>query len=376
MDCKKCHKPIPEGSAFCNWCGTPQETKRQKRLRGNGNGTVYKRGRTWTAKVILGWRADDGKLLPISTTKGGFATKREATDHLPALRGDKQTRKTLAEYWDIWERDNLPKLSQSKQTAYRIAYRKLGKLVHRDIAKLDISDLRNAVAESATSFYTARDIKTVLMHLYKLAGADQVANGALPSYIVLPDKQETEQTPFSNDELVRLWTAYSDGDTLVGYILLMIYSGMMPGELLGARKAMVDLEGQRIIGAGIKTHERKKSDIMIADFMVPVVASLLEYSQGVKLLTMNKDNFSTAYYDALERCQCRRLPPYSCRHTTATALAIGNNIAPSIIRKVMRWSTTRMLDRYAHPTSKDALGAVNVLAPAINKLSTDGDEMA
>lgn len=374
MNCKKCHKPIPESSAFCNWCGTAQETKRQKRLHGNGLGTVYKRGRTWTAKVILSWRAEDGRLLPISATKGGFATKREATDYLPALRGDKQERKTLAEYWDIWERDNLPKLSTSKQTAYKIAYRKLGNLVHRDIAKLDISDLRTAVAESATSYYTARDIKTLLMHLYKLAGADQVANGALPSYIVLPDKQETEQTPFSNDELVQLWTAYSDGDTFVGYILLMIYSGMMPGELLGARKAMVDLDGQRIIGAGIKTHERKKSDIVIADFMVPVVASLLEYSTGVKLITMNKDNFYIAYYDALERCHCRRLPPYSCRHTTATALAIGNNIAPSIIRKVMRWSTTRMLDRYAHATSSDALEAVNVLAPTINKLSTDADQ--
>ncbi len=371
MNCKKCNKAIPDGSAFCNWCGALQEAKRQRRLRGNGTGTVYKRGRTWTAKTILGWRSEDGRLLPVSATKGGFSTKREAIEHLPQLRGEKQERKSLGDYWELWERDNLPQLSQSKQTAYRIAYRKLGKLVHRDITKLDIADLRNAVSGGATSYYTARDMKTLLAHLYKLAGADQVANGALPTYIVLPEKQETEQTPFNNNELVSLWTAYSEGDTFIGYILLMIYSGMMPGELLGARKAMIDLEGQRIIGAGIKTRERKKTDIVIADFMVPVVASLLEFSTGTKLLTMNKDHFYTAYYEALERCQCRKLPPYSCRHTTATALAIGNNIAPSIIRKVMRWSTTRMLDRYAHASSQDALGAVNVLAPDIKKQSTD-----
>ena len=53
------------------------------------------------------------------------------------------------------------------------------------------------------------------------------------------------------------------------------------------------------------------------------------------------------------------MPPYSCRHTTATALAIDRNIAPQTIKRVMRWSTTKMLDKYAHPDQTDALKAVN-----------------
>ena len=57
----------------------------------------------------------------------------------------------------------------------------------------------------------------------------------------------------------------------------------------------------------------------------------------------------------------RHLAPYSCRHTTATALAITEGIAPQTIKKVMRWSTTRMLDRYAHPTQNDALAAVDTI---------------
>ena len=56
---------------------------------------------------------------------------------------------------------------------------------------------------------------------------------------------------------------------------------------------------------------------------------------------------------------CRDLPPYSCRHTTATALAITKNIAPQTVTKIMRWSSAKMLDRYAHPDQKDALKAVN-----------------
>ena len=364
MICIKCKKEIPEAALFCPWCGAPQQQKDRTphaRSRGNGTGTVYKRGRTWTARVVLGWK-DDAFKRPVYAYKGGFATKREAVEYIPKLFGEKEARKTLAQYWELWERDNLPSLSDSKQTAYRIAYRKLGNLVYRDISTITVSDLRNTVGESAPSYYPARDMKTLLTHLYRLAGADQIANALLPSFIVLPPLQEAEQQPFNNDELKALWVAYEAGDTFVGYILLMIYSGMMPGELLALRKPMIDLQAQRITGAGMKTKERRKTDIMIADLMVPVVASLMDYSQGSKLLTMNKDNFYKQYYDALNRCACRHLPPYSCRHTTATALSIGQNIAPAVIRKVMHWSSTKMLDRYAHASQEDALTAVNAIS--------------
>ena len=67
------------------------------------------------------------------------------------------------------------------------------------------------------------------------------------------------------------------------------------------------------------------------------------------------------YHAVLKAAGCRDLPPYSCRHTTATALAITDGIAPQTVRKVMRWSTAKMLDRYAHPDQSDALKAVNTL---------------
>ena len=78
----------------------------------------------------------------------------------------------------------------------------------------------------------------------------------------------------------------------------------------------------------------------------------------------NEDAWYADYYSALEAAGCRRLTPYSCRHTTATALAVTKNIAPHTVKKIMRWSTTAMLDRYAHPDHKDALKAVNRLKKA------------
>ena len=83
-----------------------------------------------------------------------------------------------------------------------------------------------------------------------------------------------------------------------------------------------------------------------------------------KVFPFGDTKFYNMYYGALEKAGVRKLSPYSCRHTTATALAIDKNIAPQTIKKVMRWSSTKMLDRYAHPEISDAVEAVEVIGKA------------
>ena len=45
-------------------------------------------------------------------------------------------------------------------------------------------------------------------------------------------------------------------------------------------------------------------------------------------------------------------------------IARKEGIAPQTIKRIMRWSTTRMLDRYTHPSQDDALRAINTLKRA------------
>ena len=57
------------------------EKKRRVKSRGNGQGTAYRRGSTWTAQVVVGWRhptKDGGKPISIKRTRGGFPTKKAA----------------------------------------------------------------------------------------------------------------------------------------------------------------------------------------------------------------------------------------------------------------------------------------------------------
>ena len=334
--------------------------------RGNGQGTAYKRGPSWQARVVVGWKVvgDPPHKCPIYRTKGGFKTKREALDYCQVLKTNAQGQKvqapTLEHYWTIYSGSEIERLSNSKQTAYRIAWSKLDGLKLRKVDTITVADLRKTVEDKAPTYYPARDMKVLLGHLFDLAGADGHVNRDLPDYIILPPLNEKERQPFSETEQAALWKAYENGCKDAAIPLAMIYTGMMTGEMRRLTVEMVDLERKQIVGVGLKTEVRKQSAVYLCTDIIPVVQDLIEGKTG-RVFTCNEDDFYAAYYHALEVAGCRRLTPYSCRHTTATALAINERIAPQTIKKVMRWSTTRMLDRYAHPATSDAEAAVETM---------------
>lgn len=349
---------ISPDANYCPHCGVELHPKRAKRTRGNGTGTVYKtKSGKWQAEVVVGW--DKVSKRRIRRTKGGFLTKKEALAYIPILmQRPEPKRVTLADHHQVWESSSLLKLSKSKQTAYRIAWGKLADIAYRDISTLKIEDLQGVVDGKGTSYYTKRDMKVLLSHLYNRAVAQQDVLVNLAKYIELPPLQEEEPVPFSEEEQKLLWKDYAEGNTFTGYILLMIYSGMMPGELFKAKKSMIDWDRQVIEGAGIKTKERKKTPLIIADIMIPVLKSLCEYSESDALLTMKRNDFYDVFDATLRRCGCRDLTPYACRHTTATALSL-NDIPPSIVQKVMRHAKYETTERYIHIDTAPMLDALN-----------------
>ena len=69
MNCPKCLKLIPDDALLCCYCGKriqqdPNRKKKEKRP--NGTGNVYKRGETWTARVVDHYvtvEVDDEKIV-------------------------------------------------------------------------------------------------------------------------------------------------------------------------------------------------------------------------------------------------------------------------------------------------------------------------
>ena len=372
MICTKCKQETVHGAIFCPWCGKKLTATKKSRAksRGNGTGTAFRRGSTWTAQVVYDrvYVADDKPLKKLTRSKGGFKTRDEALRYCPILKSGPQKSvlaPPLSHYWDTYKDGAYTALSSSKQQAYRTAWKKLEKIHDIRVDQLTVSDLQKLVSEKCTSYYTTRDVRTLLINLFRIAAAEGYANKDIPSFIQLPSLEETEQTPFSETEQKALWKSYEAGDLRAAIPLLMIYTGMMPGEAMALRVDQIDLPGHRIHGAGIKTKVRRQSDIVLAETIIPLVQDLIDHAQPSGFIWKRVEaDWYADYYAALEASGCRRLPPYSCRHTTATALAVTKNIAPQTVKKVMRWSTAKMLDRYAHPDQSDALKAVNRIKKA------------
>ena len=172
----------------------------RSKSRGNGQGTAYKRGNTWTAQVVIGFHPNSvpGRSpIPIKRTKGGFPTKKAALAYCPTLLngGVEKTEKAprLSAYWDTYKQGEYKRLSDSKQTAYKIAWDKLKTLHDVPIDLITVDLLRSTVSAACTTYYPARDCRSLLANLYKIAAAEGRANKDLPSFIVLPKLNETER---------------------------------------------------------------------------------------------------------------------------------------------------------------------------------------
>lgn len=380
MICPRCSRAVPDDAILCCYCG--RTIVRQKpahaHQRPNGSGYAYRRGKTWTAVYTPEWRTDeDGKRHRVRVTKGGFKLKSDALEYCAILKngGVKKKAPSLQHYWDLYLNNEYTKLSQSKQMAYRIAWNKCAAIRFKPVDAITVSDIRMAVSQKAPTYYPARDMKVLLGHLFDLAGADRWVDKDLPDFIILPDLNEKERQPFTEEEQAALWRVYDAGNRTAALPLIMIYTGMMPGEMQALKLDMIDLDHQRIVGGGMKTKVRRASPVFLPDAIIPILAEEMQASTSKVgyVWPHNERSFYDRYYAALEAAGCRRLEPYSCRHTTATALAITENIAPQTIKKIMRWSSTKMLDTYAHPTDKDAMAAINRITPADNKSASDTD---
>lgn len=365
MECIKCGKSIPEDALFCPYCGKKQRSEKKKstRSRPNGTGTVYKCKGSWYASFVHGYiPTDGGKKRAVRSVKGGFRTKKEAMEYLPFLQNaPKRKTPNLVELFDIYKNSKkYLALSDSRKEKYDIAWKKIESLWFWKIDVLTTFDLQNCVDSQADTYYTARDIKNLFSKLYQTAMPDKFVLMNMSDYVELPPLNAKEQQPFRDEEIKKLWEDYDAGNWWTGYILLMIYTGMMPGELLEARKEHIDWGGMQIIGAGKKTDTRRDTPIVLADFVIPVLSDLCEHTPGEKLIRINKDRFYNTYYETLERAGCRRLTPYSCRHTAATSLVM-EKIPPSIVQKIMRHARFSTTEKYIHIDTKPLQEAVNTL---------------
>ncbi len=362
MNCHKCGTALPDGALYCGKCGRKATRETRIRTRANGTGSVYRRKDRpgWVAQVVIGMNA---KGNPLYIRKGGFKTKSQALIALPTLKEDTLRNRpapTMAYYYAVFCRGRGEKIGPDKQRAYEIAFKRLTPLHKVPLNELRVMDVQEIINTTCDSFYPAKDIRTVVRHILRRAAADNLpVNPNLPDLLELPKLQETKREPFTEEEQIALWLSYDAGNKAAAVPIIMIYTGMMTGEMRQLEARMIDLERQSIIGNGLKTEERRTKDILIPDDIVPLLQDLMEEHPTGRIFTMGESDFYNMYYQALKDAGItRHLTPYSCRTTTATTLTVHRDVAPQVLQRVMRWKSTKVMDRYVNPDDSDARRAL------------------
>lgn len=369
MKCIKCNQQIPDKSIFCNYCGIRQQEKpkRNTKKRGNGQGTVYRReSGKWQAEITLGYEIKNGKCCRKRMTKGGFAKKKDAIAYLTALQSgkDKPKQITIAELWKLFQDSRMQKLSSSRQKAYQTAYKKIsGAVSYRKIDDFTVQELQTIIDTFGTSFHTKSDIRNLLSLLYQIAMRDDYTDKNKAIYIQLPHHVTREREILTDEEINIIWEDYQKAPSPVtAHLLMMLYTGIRPGELLTIRKENINLEQQYLTG-GIKTEKGKKRKIILPDKILPVVNYLLSMTT-----TENLSCYRTAYFFRrdwkLKKAELgirENLELYCCRHTYVTRLT-ALKISPAMLQELAGHKDYETTLAYTHLSIHDRLAEVNRLS--------------
>lgn len=379
MDCRKCARVLPDDAIFCCYCGVKQEITRKHRKRANGTGTVFRYRGGWVVEYTDGWEVVDGDLRRKTRRKYGFKTSKDAEDALAEIRAriqagteeepkKKVLAKTVAQLWESYSASELPMRGKSTQDAYNVAWRKRikGTIGDRPIDEIGLDDL-NAIVAGCT-YDPAKDVRDLMSILFQRAIVDRQTTVNPAPMMTLPLQQSEEVVPWNSSEISTLWKAWGNGERVAGYCLLMIYSGMMTGELLRCKEDMINWEDQQIIGCGLKTKKRKEMPIHFPHIIEPILRELCATKSGKRggegyILDVSERAFYERFAKMKTALDIRpEVRPYSSRHSTGTELTLMG-VEPAIIIDIMRHKNyTTTLKHYTKIPSNVLVDALNAMA--------------
>lgn len=199
----------------------------------NGYGSVIKlagnRRNPYAARITSGWTPEGKQVFKYI---GYYPTKKEALNALAGYHnGIVPGRATVDELWNVWSARKMDTLSDSSRRAYQSAYKHLEPFYGRNIADIKQIELQRHIDTIAPN--TARNVVTVLRQLYRLALANDYCVKDVSALLELPKMPKSDiHQPFTDEELDALkayW--HSSGDPYAAVWLVLIYTGIRPGEL-------------------------------------------------------------------------------------------------------------------------------------------------
>ena len=353
----------------------------------NGYGSISylgkKRRRPYMVRITSDRYYDKktDKVICKRSILGYYATRKEAMIALAKYNEDPHELKThditFKEIYELWSEHGLDGLSESSHMIYAAAF-KNAKILHDvPISKIKTDDMESVLRGlNGKSKSTINNVLMVFHKVFNYAIQRDLVSKDYSEYITVKmdsTKKEEIHTSFTPKEISLLWrnldTTISSFcnkkriyHTPAAWLIIMIYTGMRPIELISMKTENIHLNEHYMIG-GAKTKQGKNRIIPIHNDIMDILNDYYDPKNKYLMIYADKKPPSSAQFRKMIKELCSVLNmdhlPHDGRHTFAT-FAKRSKIDEFYIQKIMGHSPIGITNKvYTHVEPKELVAEVN-----------------
>ena len=342
MNCIKCNLEIDDDSIYCKICGKKQIKEPVNRQRGNGQGSILRRGNKWIAYApVIYYKDDQGKLRKKTRSKT-CATKKEAAAALAEMiaKPDVKKKKTITfkALYDKW----LPTHEAGKSTmdCYKAAMKYFQPVWFMRMDDIDVDDLQDCLDNCGKGKRTQQNMKAVcgLVYKYGIPRQSVPENLNLAQFLKVGGEDAVHRESFDSAQIDAIKKQIGITPK-ADYVYCLIYLGFRPSEFLSLTVENYDADNKCFIG-GSKTDAGTNRTVTISPKIQPYITKIAaDRTEGAFFCADSGKAYSLqdftekVFYPVLEAAgidnpmveisggiERHKFTPHSCRHTFATLL--------------------------------------------------------
>lgn len=272
---------------------------------------------------------------------------------------------TFSEIYDKFSNEKFSKISKPNINGYKAAFKLSESLHSMKFVEIKKAHLQSVLDNCEKGHGTLRKIKVLFNQLFKYAMENDVITKDYSKFVELgKNEEESSREPFSEVEIKLLWDSIDRLD-FVDTILIMIYTGLRPTELLLIKNSDINIE-ERYMRGGIKTTAGKNRVIPINEKILPFIEN--RKKQENEFMIINNDGKQMSYFTYYD-CKFKHVmgqlqlnhKPHDCRHTFATLMdnAGANKLS---IKRIMGHSSQDITDKvYTHKDIEELKKAIDLI---------------
>lgn len=331
----------------------------------NGYGSVYKlsgkRRKPWIVRKTAGWQFDENgkKSKQMYETIGYFATRQEALTALANYNQNpydiEQNSVTFSELYEKWSDVHYQKISESTVKNYINAYKHLKVLYSMKFCEIKANHIEGAINNERCGDSVKVIMRLLCKQLFDYAIRYEIVekNYAAISDTITSTTPSIIRTEFTNNEIKTLWDNLDV--PLVNIVLVSIYSGWRPSEIINLKNSDLDLENW-VFEGGLKTDAGKNRRVPVHSKIQGIVKDC--YNEAITLkseylfLYKGKNLKSYKIYQYHFKVLMKRFGmehnPHDTRHTFIT-LAKRFSLNEYVIKKIVGHSISDITEKvYTH----------------------------